>query len=117
MDLEFIRGLPASPASAWGAWTRGSFAAVAHLAPGLRRLGVYLGNLDDDAPSVIASLTALESLALYGDSAMDEGLRLDDHALSVIADPPALEYLSLLDGSYTWGCISWPACRSCGTSI
>lgn len=79
----------------------GSFAAVAHLAPGLRRLGVYLGNLDDDAPSVIASLTALESLALYGDSAMDEGRRLDDHALSVIADLPALEYLSLLDGSYT----------------
>jgi len=78
-----------------------SFAAVAHLAPGVRRLGVYLDNLGDDAPSVIARLTALESLALYGDSAMDEGRRLDDHALSVIADLPALGYLSLLDGSYT----------------
>jgi hypothetical protein len=78
-----------------------SFAAVAHLAPGLRRLDVYLDNLGDDAPSVIARLTALESLALYGDPAMDGGRRLDDHALSVIADLPALEYLALLDGSYT----------------
>jgi hypothetical protein len=78
-----------------------SFAAVAHLAPGLRRLDVDLDLLGDDAPSVIASLTALESLALYGDSVMDEGRRLDDHALAVIADLPALEYLALLDGSYT----------------
>lgn len=103
VDLEFIRGLPADSVSGLsvGGADAGSFAAVAHLAPGLRRLGVYLGNLGDDAPSVIASLTALESLALYGDSAMDEGRRLDDHALSVIADLPALEYLSLLDGSYT----------------
>lgn len=46
-------------------------------------------------------ITALESLALYGDSAMDEGRRLDDHALSMIANLPSLEYLSLLDGAYT----------------
>ena len=78
-----------------------SFAAVAHLAPGLRRLGVYLDNLGDDAPSVIARLTALESLALYGDSALDQGARLDDGALSAIANLPAIEYLSLLDGAYT----------------
>src|SRR5215469_18339536 len=37
-----------------------SFAAVAHLAPGLRDLSVYIDNLDGDAPSVIAELTALE---------------------------------------------------------
>lgn len=103
VDLEFIRGLPADSVCdlSVGSVDPGSFAAVAHLAPGLRRLGVYLDNLGDDAPSVIASLTALESLALYGDSAMDEGRRLDDHALSVIADLPALEDLSLLGGSYT----------------
>jgi len=90
----------ASPNSAWG-----------HR-PGLLRRGgssragpadlcVYLDNLGDDAPSVIADLTALESLTLAGDSAMDEGRRLDDHALSMIADLPALEYLALLDGAYT----------------
>ncbi len=104
VDLEFIRGLPAhsvSGLSLTGDVFPASFAAVAHLAPGLRRLGLYLDNLGDDAPSVIAHLTALESLALYGDSAMDEGRRLDDHALSMIADLPALEYLSLLDGAYT----------------
>jgi len=103
VDLEFIRGLPADSVFdlSVGRVDPGSFAAVAHLAPGLRRLDVYLERLGDDAPSVIASLTALESLALYGDPATDEGRRLDDHALSAIADLPALEYLSLLDGSYT----------------
>jgi hypothetical protein len=103
VDLEFIRGLPAHSVSELnvGSVVPASFAAVAHLAPGLRDLSVYLDNLGDDAPSVIAGLTALESLALAGDSAMDEGRRLDDHALSMIADLPALEYLSLLDGAYT----------------
>jgi hypothetical protein len=103
VDLAFIRALPADSVSGLsvGRVDPGSFAAVAHLAPGLRRLDVYLDNLGDDAPSVIARLTALESLALYGDPAMDGGRRLDDHALSVIADLPALEYLSLMDGSYT----------------
>jgi len=103
VDLAFIRDLPADSVFdlSVGRVDPDSFAAVAHLAPGLRRLDVYLDNLGDDAPSVIASLTALESLALFGDPAMDEGRRLDDHALSVIADLPALEYLSLLDGSYT----------------
>jgi len=104
VDLEFICGLPAdsvSDLSLTGEVVSGSFAAVAHFAPGLRGLGLYLDNLGDDAPSVIADLTALESLRLYGDSAMDEGRRLDDHALSMIADLPALEYLALLDGAYT----------------
>jgi hypothetical protein len=103
VDLEFIRGLPADSVFdlSVGRVDPDSFAAVAHLSPGLRRLDVYLDNLGDDAPSVIASLTALESLALCGDPAMDEGRRLDDHALSVIADLPALGYLSLMDGSYT----------------
>ncbi len=102
MDLEFIRDLPADSVyslSVTGDAVPASFAAVAHLAPGLRGLGVYLDNLGDDAPSVIAGLRALESLALYGD---DDGPgRLNDYALSMIAGLPALEYLSLLDGSYT----------------
>jgi hypothetical protein len=103
VDLEFIRGLPADSVSdlSLGDIVRDSFGAVAHLAPGLRRFGVYIDNLGDDAPSVIGRLRALESLALYGDCAMDEGRRLDDHALSMIADLPALEYLALLDGAYT----------------
>ncbi|MCW2932238.1 MAG: hypothetical protein JWM19_3200 [Actinomycetia bacterium] len=104
VDLEFIRGLPADSVSDFslrGDAIPDSFAAVAHLAPGLRDLSLYLDHLGDDAPSVIADLTALESLSLAGDSAMDEGRRLDDRALSMIADLPALEYLALLDGAYT----------------
>lgn len=101
VDLEFIRGLPADSVYHLGVGdvVPASFAAVAHLAPGLRSLNVYLDNLGDDAASVIAELTALESLALYGD---DDGPGLlNDQALSAIADLPALESLSLLDGSYT----------------
>jgi hypothetical protein len=103
VDLEFIRDLPANSVFDLnvGGVVPSSFAAVAHLAPGLRELCVYLDSLGDEAPSVIARLTALESLALAGDSAMDEGEQLDDHALSMIADLPALEYLALLDGAYT----------------
>jgi hypothetical protein len=103
VDLKFIRDLPADSVCELnvGGVAPASFAAVAHLAPGLRDLCVYIDDLGDDAPSVIARLTALESLALFGDSATDEGRRLDDHALSVIADLPALEYLSIMDGAYT----------------
>jgi hypothetical protein len=103
VDLEFIRDLPADSVFDLnvGGVVPSSFAAVAHLAPGLRDLCVYLDNLGADAPSVIAQLTALESLALAGDSAMDEGEQLDDHALSMIADLPALEHLALLGGAYT----------------
>jgi hypothetical protein len=105
VDLEFIRGLPADSVFdlSVGGIVPASFAAVAHLAPGLRDLSVYLDNLGDDAASVIAELTALESLSLAGHSAPEDGpsLRLDDHALSVIADLPALESLSLLGGSYS----------------
>lgn len=104
VDLEFVRGLPANSVDdlSVGNVIPASFAAVAHLAPGLRRLGLYIDNLGDDAASVIAQLTALESLALYGDSAIEDGPGLlNDDALSVIADLPDLEYLSLMDGSYT----------------
>lgn len=106
VDLEFIRSLPADSVfdlSVTGDIVPGSFAAVAHLAPGLRGLGVYIEDLGDDAPSVIAGLTALESLALYGDDVPEDDpeSRLDDHALSMIADLPALESLSLLGGNYT----------------
>jgi len=101
VDLEFIRGLP--PDSVYdlslGSIVPDSFAAVAHLAPGLRELSLCIEDLGDDAPSVIADLRALESLSLCGDQ--DGGGRLGDHALSVIADLPALEYLALLDGAYS----------------
>jgi len=105
VDLEFIRGLPADSVFHLGVGdvVPASFAAVAHLAPGLLGLSVFLDDLGDDAPSVIAELTALESLELYGNWDPEDGpsLRLDDHALSAIADLPALESLSLLGGSYT----------------
>jgi hypothetical protein len=106
VDLGFIRGLPADSVfdlSLTGNIVPASFAAVAHLAPGLRDLSVYIDDLGDDAPAVIAELTALERLSLAGHSAPEDGpsLRLDDHALSVVADLPALESLSLLGGSYT----------------
>jgi hypothetical protein len=105
VDLEFIRGLPADSVCelSLSDVVPASFAAVAHLAPGLRGLGLFLDDLGDDAPSVIAELTALTSLRLYGNWDPEDGpsLRLDDHALSAIADLPALEYLALLGGSYT----------------
>ena len=105
VDLEFIRALPADSVFdlSVGGIVPASFAAVAHLAPGLRDLSVYIDDLGAEAPSVIAELTALESLLLAGGSAPEDGpsLRLDDHALSVIAGLPALESLSLLGGSYT----------------
>jgi hypothetical protein len=105
VDLEFIRGLPAGGVFelSLSDVVPASFAAVAHLAPGLRDLCVYIDNLGDDVPAVIAELTALERLTLAGHYAPEDGpsLRLDDHALSAIADLPALEDLSLLGGSYT----------------
>ncbi len=104
VDLEFIRGLPVDSVYSLsvGNIVPASFAAVAHLAPGLLRLDLYIDNLDEAVPSVIAKLTALESLALYGDSAIEDGPGLlNDHTLSLIADLPNLEYLSLMDGSYT----------------
>jgi hypothetical protein len=105
VDLEFIRGLPADSVRelSLSDVVPASFAAVAHLAPGLRGLGLFLDDLGDDAPSVIAELTALESLRLYGNYGPEDGpsLRLDDRALAAIADLPALESLSLLGGSYT----------------
>jgi hypothetical protein len=105
VDLEFIRGLPGDSVTelSLSHVVPASFAAVAHLAPGLRGLGLYLDDFGEDAPSVIAELTALESLRLYGNWGPEDGpsLRLDDHALSAIADLPVLEYLALLGGSYT----------------
>jgi hypothetical protein len=105
VDLEFIRGLPADSVSdlSLGDVVPASFAALAHLAPGLRDLSVYIDDLGADAPSVIAELTALERLSLAGNYGPEHGpaLRLDDDALSPIADLPDLESLSLLGGSYT----------------
>jgi hypothetical protein len=94
VDLEFIYGLPADSVFELhiGRVVPASFGAVAHLAPGLRNLSVYLDNLGEDAPSVMAELTALESLSLAGHILPEDGPErwLDDHALSVIADLPAV---------------------------
>jgi hypothetical protein len=105
VDLEFIGRLPQDSVFDLnlGNVIPASFAALAHLAPGLRDLSVYIDNLGDDALAIIAELTALESLSLAGHIAPEDGpeRRLDDRALSVIADLPALQSLSLLGGSYT----------------
>ncbi|HUC22126.1 MAG TPA: hypothetical protein VMA73_05420 [Streptosporangiaceae bacterium] len=106
VDLEFIRALPPDSVSELqlGDVVPPSFAAVAHLAPGLRNLSVFIDdNLGEDAPSVIAELTALERLSLAGNMVPEDGpsSQLDDHALTAIAELPALEALSLLGGSYT----------------
>jgi hypothetical protein len=105
VDLAFLRDLPADSVGelSVGEVIPASFAAVAHLAPGLRELSVFIDDLDADAPSVIAELTALERLSLAGNDSVDDGpsLRLNDHCLSVISALPVLEALSLLGGSYT----------------
>jgi hypothetical protein len=104
VDLRFVRGLPADSVFdlSLGDVVPASFAAVAHLAPGLRHLAVTLDYLGDDAPSVIAELKALESMSLFGRATSDDGpWRLDDQVLSGIAGLPALESLTLLDGTYT----------------
>jgi hypothetical protein len=106
VDLEFLRDLPPDSVSELqlGDVVPPSFAAVAHLAPGLRDLSVFVDdNLGNDAPSVIAQLTAIKRLSLAGNMFPEDGPSslLDDHALSAIAELPALEALSLLGGSYT----------------
>ncbi|MGH3156292.1 MAG: hypothetical protein ACRDNF_06930 [Streptosporangiaceae bacterium] len=105
-DLDFIRGLPADSVSELnltGEFVPASFAAVAHLAPSLRAMSVYIDELGPEAPSVIAELTGLERLSLAGHAHPWDGpsLRLNDQALSAIADLPDLESLSMLGGSYT----------------
>jgi hypothetical protein len=108
IDLGFIRDLPADSVCDLTVWcdiVPGSFAAVGHLGPGLRDLDVYLDHLGEGVPPVIAELTALERLALFGHDPVHPGdepsLLLDDHALNAIADLPNLEFLSLLGGCYT----------------
>jgi hypothetical protein len=106
VDLGFIRDLPADSVvdlALTGEFVPASFAAVTHLAPGLRDLSVYVDSFGADAPSVIAELTALERLSVAGHSLPEDGpvSLIDDHALSALAGLPALEALSLLGGSYT----------------
>ena len=106
VDLEFICGLPADSVfelNLTGDFVPASFAAVAHLATGLRDMSVHIDDLGPEAPAVLAELTVLQRLSLSGNSLPEDGpsLRLDDHCLSVIADLPVLESLSLLGGSYT----------------
>ena len=69
VDFEFIGGLPADSVyelNLTGDVVPAPFAAVAHLAPGLRALSVYIDDLGAEVPSVIAQLTELERLSLAG---------------------------------------------------
>jgi hypothetical protein len=106
VDLEFLRHLPPDSVCELnlGEVVPPSFAAVAHLAPRLRDLSVFIDdNLNDNELPVIAQLTALERLSLAGNMIPEDGdsSLLDDQALAAIADLPVLEALSLLGGSYT----------------
>jgi hypothetical protein len=107
VDLEFLRAQPPDSVAELDLTNEivpASFAAVAHLAPGLRDLSsVFLDCLDEDAPSVIAELTALERLSLAGNSIPEDGPSslLNDHVLAAIAGLPTLQSLTLLGGSYT----------------
>jgi hypothetical protein len=118
VDLEFIRGLPADGVfdlSLTGNIVPASFAAVAHLAPGLRDLSVYIDDLGDEAPSVIAELTVLERLSLAGHSAPEDGpsLRLDDHGPTC---PPSNRCHCSAGPTPSMACSSCAACRGCGIS-
>jgi hypothetical protein len=107
VDLEFLRALPPDTVSELdliGHIIPASFAAMVHLAPGLQDLSsVFLDSLGEDAPTVIAQLTALERLSLSGNMIPEDGPSslLDDQALLAIAELPALAALTLLGGSYT----------------
>jgi hypothetical protein len=105
-DLAFLFGLPpdsVSELNLTGDFVAASFPAVAHLAPGLMALSVYIDVLGPQAPAVIAELAALERLSLAGHADPEDGPspRLNDHALFLIAGLAHLESLSLLGGSYT----------------
>lgn len=81
-DLEFIRGMPADSVAdliIYDDIVRASFPAVAHLAPGLRDLSITTDWLDDNALSLIADLSVLESLQLYGGSFTEHGLQRLSH--------------------------------------
>ena len=106
VDLEFLRHLPPDSVCELnlGEVVPPSFAAVAHLAPGLRDLSVFIDdNLNASDLPVLAQLTALQRLSLAGNMIPEDGdsSLLDDGALEAIADLPAIEALTLLGGSYT----------------
>ena len=103
---------------AWGASSRAPSPRSLISRRACGSLGVYLDNLGGDAPSVIAELKALESLRLYGDSAMDEGRRARRPCPVHGRGPagPGIPGTSQRGIHRAGPGATASACRSCGTS-
>ena len=99
-DLSFLRQLPADSITALhlrAPILPGSFAAVTHLAPGLRKLYLAWADLSDDALTHISKLDGLIYLQSWGNRFTDrgvqqlaaltrlEGLYLEEETLSAAA--------------------------------
>ena len=78
VDLAFLRDLPPDclASLSMNASVDGStFAAVAHLAPGLRRLTLARSDLDDGVLPSIAALAGLTYLQTFGNRFTDDGVQ------------------------------------------
>jgi len=78
VDLGFLRNLPAASITSLhlrSPIVAESFAAVAHLAPGLRRLYLARSDLTDDALPTIAALHGLVYLQSWGNRFTDAGVQ------------------------------------------
>ena len=78
VDLGFLRDLPPDclTSLSMNATVDGStFGAVAHLAPGLRRLTLAWSDLDDAVVPSIAALTGLTYLQTFGNRFTDQGVQ------------------------------------------
>lgn len=120
-DLSFLRQLPADSITALHLCAPilpGSFAAVTHLAPGLRKLYLAWADLSDDALTHISKLDGLIYLQSWGNRFTDrgvqqlaaltrlEGLYLEEETLSAAAfgfavNLPHLSRLGVQDVSLT----------------
>lgn len=97
LDLSFLADLPPSAVESMNLnppLVPESFQAVAHLAPGLRKLYLARTGLDDAAIPHVARLTGLTYLQTWGNSFTDAGVQ----QLATLAE---LEFLCLEEESLT----------------
>jgi hypothetical protein len=105
MELDFLRDLPADAfhSLSMNATVDGStFSAVAHLAPGLRRLTLAWSDLDDDVLPVVAALGGLTYLQTFGNRFTDQGVQQ-------LASLVALESLYLEEETLTAAAFTFAA--------
>ena len=97
VDLAFLQDLPGNSLEQLqihAVVVPGSWGALVHLAPGLRRLYVIQAEFPDDALPAIAELTGLEYLQCYGNRFTDEGVQC-------LASLVAIEWLYLEEETLT----------------